>query len=92
MDGFDSGFDTAKAACTSQVYSAQAPGCSARPRWAVHFVPFPGPSHSGDWVLGECTVPGRPCILCTSLLLAVGLPRCTAQAQSQVCHVSPMGS
>ena len=24
-----------------------------RPRWAVCFVPFRGPSHSGDWVLGQ---------------------------------------
>ena len=27
--------------------------CSKR---VLHFVPFQGPSHSGDWVLGECTV------------------------------------
>ena len=29
-----------------------------RPRRAVSFVPFPGPTHSGDWVLGEH--PGGP--------------------------------
>ena len=29
-----------------------------RPWWAGHFALFPGPSHSGNQVLGECTVPG----------------------------------
>ena len=33
-----------------------------RPRCAVCFAPFPGPSHSGDWVLGKCTVPGGLCV------------------------------
>ena len=32
----------------------------------MHFVPFPGLSSSGDQVLGECTVPGGPCVLITS--------------------------
>ena len=32
----------------------------------MHFVPFPGLSSSGDQVLGECTVPGEPCVLITS--------------------------
>ena len=32
----------------------------------VHFVPFPGPSSSGNQVSGKCTVPGGPCILITS--------------------------
>ena len=33
----------------------------------MHFVPFPGLSGSGDHVLGECTLPGGPCILITYL-------------------------
>ena len=37
-----------------------------RPRWATRFVPFPGPSSSGYQVLGECIVPGEPCVLITS--------------------------
>ena len=60
--------------------------------WAVCFVPFPGPSHSGDRVLGKCTVPGGPYILCTSLLPASCFPGCAPRAQSQVCCVSPLGN
>ena len=56
-----------------------------RPRWAVSFVPFPGPSSSGNWVLGECTVPGGPCILCTSPVLATWFPRCTVTASGVLC-------
>ena len=41
-----------------------------RPRSTVCFVPFPGPSSSGDQVLGECTVPCGPCVLCTFPVLA----------------------
>ena len=48
-----------------------------RPRWAVHFVHFPGLNSSGNWVLGEHTVPGGLCILCTSLVLADQFPGCT---------------
>ena len=41
------------------------------PRWAVRFAPFPGPSHSGDWVLHEGTVQLGPlfCALTRSKLL-----------------------
>ena len=63
-----------------------------RPRWTMHFVPSPGPSHSGDWVLGKHTVPGGPCILCTSLVPATQFPGRTARAQSWVCRVSPLRS
>ena len=48
------------------------------PRWAVHFIPFPGPSHSVDQVLSKHTVPGGLCILCTSLskvLCFLGAPQ-----------------
>ena len=63
-----------------------------RPRWTVCFVPFPGPSSQSDRVLGECTVPGGPCVLCTSLVPASQCPRCAFRAQFQACHVSPLGS
>ena len=63
-----------------------------RPRWAVCFVPFPGPSHSGDWVLGQHRVPGGPCILCTSLVPATQFPECATKAPSQVYRVSPLRS
>ena len=33
-----------------------------RRSWFVRFVPFRGPGSSGDWLLGECTVPGVPCV------------------------------
>jgi len=35
----------------------------AQTRLGMHFVPFPGPSSSGDQVLGEHTAPGGRCIL-----------------------------
>ena len=54
------------------------------------FVPFPGLSSSGDQVLGECTVPGGPCILITSLVPATQFPRCAARAPSQVCRTFPL--
>ena len=56
------------------------------------FLPFPGPSSSGDQVLGKCTVPGGPCILITSPVLATCFHRCAGRAPPQVCHVSPLGS
>ena len=62
-----------------------------RPGWAVHFVPFPGLSRSGDWVLGKRTVPGGPFILFTCPVHAAQCPRCAGE-QSQVCHVSPLGN
>ena len=40
----------------------------------VHFAPFPGLICSGDQVLGECTVPGGPCILITSPSWPLGVP------------------
>ena len=62
-----------------------------RPRWAVCFVPFPGPTYSGNQVLGKHTVPGGLCILFTSPVLATWFPRCAVKAQSQECCVSPLG-
>ena len=59
-----------------------------RPRWIVCFVPFSGPSSQSDRVLGECTVPGGPCVLCTSLVPASQCPRCAFRAVSGVPCVS----
>ena len=61
------------------------------PKQALRFVPSPGPSSSGDQVLGECTVPGGPFILISSLVLVPWFPGCTVRAPSQVCHVSLLG-
>ena len=58
----------------------------------VHFVPFSGPSNSGNQVLGERTVPGGLCVLITFSRLAARFAGCTVRALSQVCHVSPLGS
>ena len=75
--------------------------CSGSGSWIFHkgtdlvgcaFRPFPGPSSSGDQVLGECTVPGGLCILINSLVSAAQFPGCATRALSQVCHVSPLGS
>ena len=49
------------------------------------FMPFPGLSSSGDQVLGKHMLPGGPCILITSLVLAAWLP-------SHVCCMSPLES
>ena len=62
------------------------------PMWVLYFVPFQDPSHSGDWVLGQHTVPGGPCILCTSLVPATQFPECATKAPSQVYRVSPLRS
>ena len=40
----------------------------------MRFVPFPGLSSSGDQVLGQHTVPGEPCVLITSPVLAAWFP------------------
>ena len=45
-----------------------------RRSWFVRFVPFPGPGSSGDWLLGECTVPGGPCVLSPPWFRRLGLP------------------
>ena len=48
-----------------------------RPRWAVHFVPFPGLSSAGNWVLGECTILVMPCISSGELISGCDTPgRC----------------
>ena len=55
-------------------------------------VSFPGPSSSGNQLLGEHTVPRGPCILITFPVPGTWFPRCIVRALSQVCHVSPLGS
>ena len=57
----------------------------------VRLVPFPGPSSSGDQVLGEHTVPGGLCVLITFPAPAAGFSGCGVRAPSQVCCVSPLG-
>ena len=61
-------------------------------QWSMCFVPFPGPSSSGDQVLGEHAIPGGLCVLITSPVPAPWFPGCTARAVSQVSHISPPGS
>ena len=61
-----------------------------RPRLAVRFALCP--SYSGNQVLDECTAPGGPWVLSTSLVLGAPFPRCAAGAQAQLCRVSPLGN
>ena len=49
------------------------------------FCAIPGPSSSSEQVLGEHSVSGGTCILCTSLVPATWFPWCPMRAQSQVC-------
>ena len=44
------GLPQLKAACSSQVYNAQSPGCFAQhsSKWALHFMHIPSLSHSGS--------------------------------------------
>ena len=58
----------------------------------VRFVPFPGPSSSGDQVLGQRTVPSGPCILITYWVQAAQFPGCAMRTLPQVYHVSPLRS
>ena len=59
-----------------------------RPIWAVRFEPFTGPSHWGNWVLGEWTVPGGLCILFTSPVPASLFLGCTMNTVPGVPYVS----
>ena len=63
----------------------------AQTRLCLRFVLFPGPSSSGDQVLGSAVSPGGGCVLsppCPSRSASW----VTAGAPSQVCRVSPLGS
>ena len=56
------------------------------------FVPFPGPSSSGDRVLGERSLPRRGVHLITSPVPAAQFPGWQRVHPSQVCCVSLLGS
>ena len=113
------GFAPTHGMCAFPVYTAQAPGCSARnclrqalgcmhfsglscsgsgsrvlPKGAdsVEPVPFPGPSSSGDQVLGECTLLRWVMRLIASPVPAARFPCCTRVTPSQVCRLSLLGS
>ena len=58
-----------------------------RPRRAVSFMPFPGPTHSGYWVLGEHPVGHEFYALPRSGCLVSQV-----RVQFQVCCVTPLGS
>ena len=55
-------------------------------------MPFSGLSSSGEQELGEHTVPGGPCVLITSPVLAAWCHGCARRATSQVCLMSPLES
>ena len=57
----------------------------------MSFVPFLGPSSSGDQVAGERTLPSWAVHLITSRITAAWFPGCTAGAPTQVCCVSLLG-
>ena len=57
----------------------------------LSFVPFPGPSSSGNQVLGERTLPRYMVHLITSPIPAARFPGCTVGVPSQVSCVSPLG-
>ena len=58
------GFAPAHGAYAFPVFTAQAPGSSAGvlSKAGLGFVHFPGPSSSGNQVIGKCTVPGGLCL------------------------------
>ena len=53
----------------------------------LYFVPFPGPSSSGDQVLGKHTLLRWVVCHITSSVPAAQFPGCTTRAPSQVCRV-----
>ena len=58
----------------------------------LYFVPFPGPSSSGDQVLGECSRPQLGAVAYRLPHPAARFSGCTMGAPSEVCHVSLLGS
>ena len=55
-------------------------------------MPFPGPSSSGNQVLGEHIVPGGLCALITSPVAGAQFLGCAARAPSLMFPVSSLGS
>ena len=81
--------------CTSQVSAAPVLGFSTEAQTLVGcaFCALPRSQQlMRDLVLGEYTVPGELCVLFMSQVLAAWFPRCAVRAQSQIGHVSPLGS
>ena len=76
-----------RVSCTSQVLADQVLGYSTKAQTLLdlRFVPFPGPSTSGDQVLGERTLPRWVVHLIISLVPVPGFPGCTVGAPAQVC-------
>ena len=58
----------------------------------LHFLPFPGPSSSGDQGSVSTLSPGGVVHLITSPVPATQFPGCAVEALSQMSHVSPLGS
>ena len=58
------------------------------PPWTLHFMHFPGLSHSGSLVLRKGTDPDGLCVLCPSSIQAAQVTKCLVSALSQVSHVS----
>ena len=77
-------------ACASQIYAAQVQvlgySTKARTQLGLRFVPFPGPSSSGDQVLDARALASWAVRLITSPVPAAGLPVCAAEAASQICR------
>ena len=59
-------------------------------REGLHFAPIPGPSGSGDQVLGALSQ--LKAVAYPSPILATRFSECTTGAPSQVCHVSLLWS
>ena len=62
--------------CISQVLATQVQvlrySTKAQTRLDLRFVPFPGPSLSGNQVLDECTLPAGWCVLLAPLSESLG--------------------
>ena len=70
-----------RVACTSQIYAAQVQvlrySTKAQTQLGLCFVPFPGPSSSGDRVLGECSRPQLELQLIASSIPSAQFSGCT---------------
>ena len=91
------GLPQPKAACASQVYTAQTAGYSARVLFQVGsvFHALSGLSHSGSWVLHKDTDPDRLCILCPSQVWQFALLEgfsCISVSKESACNAGDPGS
>ena len=99
------GLSQLRMACAFQIYTGQAPGFSAEvlSKAGPVFLALSSSKllrfrfsdtpqrHRLNQVLGKHTVPGGPCNLITTPVLAAQFPGCAVRALSQVCRVSPLG-